>query len=136
GSASYTRQTAVLTPAGGIRLPEGFMAGGGVTLTALHRNLDNALENRIRVAIGNQAGASIQQQTLGRIESIMNELSDADLSTLLQKFFNAFSNLQNQPHENAARTIALTAGETLTAEIRRQRGEVLALRDELNRDLA
>lgn len=135
GSASYTRQTPVLTPVGGLRLPEGFMPGGGVALTALRRNLDSALENRIRVAIGNQAGVAVEQQTLGRIESIMNELSDADLSTLLQKFFNAFSNLQNQPHEHAARTIALTAGESLVAEIRRQRSEVLALRDELNRDL-
>ena len=84
GSASYTRQTPVLSPYVGVPLPEGFMPGGGVALSALQRNVDGALVDRLRVATGDQAGALSQQETLSRIESVLNELSDTDLSTLLE----------------------------------------------------
>ncbi len=136
GVDGYTRQTAVLSPIGGVQLPEGFTPGAGVALSALRRNIDETLENRLRIAMGNEAGTLVQQQMLGRIEGVMNELSDADLSTLLQAFFNAFSNVQNQPHEAGVRGMAIAYGNEVAAEIRRQRGEILALADEINQDIA
>jgi len=136
GSTSYTRQTAVLSPDQGVALPEGFMPGGGVTLSGLQRHVDAALENRLRMAMGAQSEALTQQQTLGRIEAVLNELSDTDLSTLIQEFFNSFATLQNTPHDLGARSMALTAGASLISEIQRQRVDVLSLRDELNVQLA
>jgi len=135
GTPNYTRQTPVLNPAVGVQLPEGFTPGGGVTLSALQRNVDETLEDRLRVATGDQADALVQQETLGRIESIMNELSDNDLSSLMQDLFNAFSALQNQPHDIASRATVVTAGQTVATEIQRQRDDVLSLRGELNQQL-
>ncbi|MBI4580433.1 MAG: flagellar hook-associated protein FlgK [Planctomycetes bacterium] len=131
----YTRQTPILTPGGGITLAEGFQPGGGVALTGLRRNVDDSIEDRYRIATGDQAGARMLQDVLGRIESSMNELSDSDLSTLLQSFFNAFSTLQTNPTDTGARTTVLTAGDSLARELQRQRAEVASLRDELNREL-
>lgn len=135
GTDGYTRQTPVLTPVEGAVLPEGFQAGGGVALTGLRRNVDETLEARYRVALGDAAGSLVQQQTLGRIESVMNELTDTDLSSILQSFFNSFSDLQNNPHDTATRGMVITQGSTLANEIQRQRTDVLALRNELNDDL-
>lgn len=135
GSPNYTRQTPVLNPVTGMPLPEGFVAGGGVALTALQRNLDESLENRLRIALGEQSGAQVERQMLARVEQILNELSDHDLSSLMQEFFNAFSALENQPHDLGTRSIVLTAGESLAMELQRQRREVLALRNELNKAL-
>lgn len=135
GNPHYTRQTPVLNPANGVVLPEGFMPGGGVALTALKRNIDESLENRIRMAMGDQAGAQVERRLLARVEGIFNELSDNDLSSLMQRFFNAFSELQNQPHDLGSRTMVLTAGETIVRELHRQRTELLELRDELNDEL-
>lgn len=135
GTDGYTRQSAVLTPITGLGVPEGFTPGGGVALSGLRRNVDEAVENRLRIATGDQAGAMVRQQVIGRIESAMNELSDSDISTLLQEFFNSFSDLQNQPTDFAGRGMILTMGESLALEIQRQRIEVLALRDQLNGEL-
>jgi flagellar hook-associated protein 1 FlgK len=135
GSASYTRQSPLLAPANGVRLPEGFTPGGGVALASLKRNVDASLENRIRYAVGDQGDALVQQQVLGRIEAVLNELTDGDLSTLLQEFFNSFEGLQNEPHDGGARGVVLTAGAALAREIQRQRADSLALRDELNRQI-
>lgn len=135
GTEGYTRQTGVLTPIVGLNLPEGFTPGGGVALTGLRRNVDEAIENRYRIATGDEAGALVRQSVIGRIESAMNELSDSDISTLLQQFFNAFSDLQNQPTHDAARGMIVTMGNSLAQEIQRQRVEVLSVRDQLNSEL-
>jgi flagellar hook-associated protein 1 len=135
GSDTYTRQTPVLRPTTGVLLPEGFQPGGGVALQALKRNVDESVQNRLRIALGDSSRSQAEQQALGQIESVMNELSDYDLSTLMQQFFNTFSSLQNDPANLGSRDVALTAGSTLAAEIQRQRGEVLGLRDELNKEL-
>jgi len=135
GSTSYTRQTPVLSPSVGVPLPEGFMPGGGVTLSALQRNVDDSLENRLRVATGDQAGSLSRQQVLSRIESVLNELSDTDLSTLLGKFFSSFSDLQNAPHDEGVRGMVLSAATSVVSEIQRQRQDTLQLRDEINSEL-
>jgi flagellar hook-associated protein 1 FlgK len=119
----------------GVPLPEGFMPGGGVTLSALQRNVDDSLEDRLRVATGDQAGALAQKDTLSRIESVLNELSDTDLSTLLDKFFSSFSDLQNTPHDEGVRGMVLSAAQSVVSEIQRQRQDILQMRDEINSEL-
>jgi len=132
GSSIYTRQTPVLHPVIGGAIPEGFMPGGGVALAELRRNVDESLMNRLRIANSQTTMVGVQQQNIGRIESTMNELSEVDLSTLLQAFFNSFSALQNDPQSLGQRDIVLNAAGSLTSALQRQRSEVLALRDELN----
>lgn len=135
GTDGYTRQSAILSAVTGMNLPEGYTPGGGVALTGLRRNVDDAIEDRYRIATGDQAGAEVQQSVIGRIESAMNELSDSDISTLLQNFFNAFSDLQNEPTDYASRGMIVTMGQSLATEIQRQRSEVLSMRDQLNNEL-
>jgi flagellar hook-associated protein 1 FlgK len=134
GSPGYTRQTPVLTPVSGTRF-DGVSPGAGVMLSALKRNIDEALENRIRYSLGDQSNALARQQALSQIESILNELSDQDLSSRMQAFFNAFGALQNQPQDGGARGVVLTAGDSLVQEISRQRTAVLSLRDQLNANI-
>jgi len=135
GNPDYTRQSAILRPQVGVPLPGGLIPGGGVALTDLQRNIDESVENRLRVAMGDRSSIIAQQETLSRVEAVLNELSDADLSTLMQEFFNAFSSLQNQPHDSTQRDMVLTAGDSLARELQRQREDVLSLRDELNQSI-
>ncbi len=134
-SPEYTRQTPVLSPLMGGVTPEGFQAGAGVALVALKRNIDEALESRIRAGLGDQSSAAVERQALGRLETVLNEMTDQDLSTLLEKFFAAFSSLQNNAHDVSARGMVITAGQSLVDEIRRQRTDVLSLVEELNQGI-
>lgn len=135
GTDGYTRQSAVLTPQTGVNLAPGMIPGAGVALTSLRRNIDESIEHRIRVALGDQAGVLAEREALGRIEAVMNELSDADFSTLLQEFFNAFNSLQNQPHDSTSRNQVLIAGDAMARELHRQRADMLSLREELNQSI-
>lgn len=132
GSANYARQTPVLTGIPGVRLPEGFVSGGGVQMSALRRNVDEALENRLRQGISDEESALVEQQVLGRIEALFNELSDYDLSSLLNQFFNSWSDVQNTPQDMSARGVVLTTGSSLAETFQRMRRDLVASYDELN----
>ncbi len=132
GSPNYARQTPVLTGLPGVRLPEGFVSGGGVQMSALRRNVDEALENRLRRGISDEESALVEQQVLGRIEALFNELSDYDLSSLLNQFFNSWSDVQNTPQDMSARGVVLTTGSALAETFQRMRRDLVASYDELN----
>lgn len=132
GSPNYARQTPVLTGIPGVRLPEGFVSGGGVQMSALRRNVDEALENRLRRGISDEESALVEQQVLGRIEALFNELSDYDLSSLLNQFFNSWSDVQNTPQDMSARGVVLTTGSALAETFQRMRRDLVASYDELN----
>jgi flagellar hook-associated protein 1 len=135
GSDIYTRQTPVLRPIVGGTIPEGFMPGGGVALEQLRRNVDESLMNRLRISLGDKAMVAAEQQNIGQIESSMNELGDVNLSKQLQAFFNAFSELQNDPQSAGNRDIVLTTASSLVSQLQQQRTDVLSFRDDLNNQI-
>jgi flagellar hook-associated protein 1 FlgK len=135
GDPDYTRQTPVLTPIPGVPIQEGFRPGAGVQLSALQRHIDESLEERIRVALGDQNSALEQSEVLSRIESVLNELSETDLSTLLTSFFNTFSTLQTTPQDETARGAVLATAQTLVTEIRRQRDDLLNITEQINDEI-
>ena len=84
---------------------------------AARREIDLALQARFRDAISREAGASIDQKFLGAIEAMQNELGDTDLSSALDEFLNAFSNLANTPSDTSLRTLIVERGAALAGKI-------------------
>lgn len=132
----YTRQVVNLAPARGEQIGRGQFIGRGVDLMQITRQVDVALQNRLRDAISQQQGSLIDQRFLASIESLQNELTDNDLSTLLSEFFNSFSELANSPLDNAVRTLVVQQGEILADRIQTMRGDYGRVRDEVDRDLS
>src|SRR5262245_43181546 len=127
GNAGYTRQTASIAPAADQQVQPGMFIGRGVNLTAVQRQIDEALEARIRGSVSDQASADVMQQWIGRIEAVFNELSDQDLSTQLSTFFNSWSNLANKPQDIGLRQVVLQTGDAVATwfrDIRNQMGEL------------
>lgn len=131
----YTRQVVNLAPARGEQIGRGQFIGRGVDLMQITRQVDVALQNRLRDAISQQQGSVIDQRFLASIESLQNELTDNDLSTLLSEFFNSFSELANSPLDNAVRTVVVQQGEILADRLQTLRGDYGRVRDEVDRDL-
>jgi len=135
GVEGYARQSVKLSHSPGVSLPEGFMPGSGVSLVALKRHIDEALEARLRSAISEEQQKLIEQEALTRIESLYNELTDQDLSSLLNEFFNAFEQVRNNPTDQATRGVAISAGQAVASELKRLRSELIKMHDQLNEQL-
>jgi len=135
GSNTYARRTPILTPLPSVGMVPGYSTGLGVQLGSLRRNVDEALENRLRTAISDEQSALTEQYTLGRVESLFNELSDYDLSSQLNEFFNAWSDVQNTPQDISTRGIVLTVGASLAESMHRMRNDLVQTHKELNEQI-
>lgn len=124
GNADYTRQVTGTTPMRDQELRPGVFTGTGVSLSAIQRQIDDALEGRLRTSISDSESAATRQQWLGRVESIFNELGDSDLSTQFSAFFANWSNLANKPQDSGLRQIVLQAGEALSSTFQDLRSQL------------
>ncbi|MDZ4755302.1 MAG: flagellar hook-associated protein FlgK [Phycisphaerae bacterium] len=131
----YHRQVASLSPARDERVGYNSFVGTGVVLRDISRVVDSALQTRVHGAISKEMGASIDQRFLSSIESIQNELTDNDLSSRLSEFFNSFSELANNPNDDAVRSVVLRQGGGIAEHITQLRGEYTSVRTEIDRAL-
>jgi flagellar hook-associated protein 1 FlgK len=132
GNADYTRQTANLAPSRDQQLQPGVFIGTGVDLTSVQRQIDDALQTRLRSATSDSESANTTQQWLGQVESVFNELSDSDLSTQLSTFFNSWSDLANKPQDIGLRQVVIQNGNTIATSLQNLRGQLSSLTSDSN----
>lgn len=131
----FHRQSTNLAALRGTSLARGQFIGRGVEVSGITREIDTALEGRLRDAMSQENASLVDQQYLTAIETLQNELSDNDLSSLLSDFFNGFSELANNPSDAAVRAIAIQTGQTLATRVTTLRGDYDTVRTEIDRAL-
>ena len=129
---SYSRQKVHLSPTQFTEIAPGIYTGTGVTLDDVRRQVDEALNGRIRTAAGDFASNLVLQQALTRVEATFNELTESDLSSRLNAFFQAWSSLQNQPQDIASRSVVIQEGTSLTNFIREGYDQLGNIRNDLD----
>ncbi len=131
GNADYTRQVANLSP--GVDVGQaGVSMGSGVSLGSISRQVDNALEERIRASISDDQAAGLTQQQLDQVESVFNALGDNNLSTQFSAFFNSWSTLANNPLDTGQRQVVLQTGETIANTFKSMRTQFTSIAADTN----
>jgi flagellar hook-associated protein 1 FlgK len=128
----YSRQSVRLAPTQYTEVSPGQYTGTGVALYDVRRQVDEALNGRIRTAVGDSASSLVRQQAMNRVEAAFNELTEQDLSTRLNAFFSAYSALQSEPDKITNREIVLQEGASLTNFIREVRLDLASVQDDLD----
>ena len=136
GTVGFHRQSMHLGPVRGEIIGRNTQVGGGVQLLSIRREIDAALQSRYRDAISQQQRDVIDQRFLSAIEALQNELSDTDLSSVLTAFFNSFSELANNPEDNAVRNMVIQQGRNLASRISSLRSDYNVTLDEVDRSLS
>ncbi|MEY3142635.1 MAG: Flagellar hook-associated protein 1 [Planctomycetota bacterium] len=109
--------------------------GTGLQVTRISRTVDTALQGRVRSALSDENGAAIDQRFLLAVESVRNELGDANLSSRLNAFFSSFSELANNPNDEALRSVVVQQASGLAGSIRDMRKDHVEIRTEIDRTL-
>lgn len=99
----YSRQREVLSSNAPEATPQGIF-GTGVTLTDVQRTRDALLDQEYRSNNGDSSGAAMRSQYLQRMETVFNEPSDTGLSSALDSFYGAWSDLASDPTNASARS--------------------------------
>lgn len=128
----YKKQRVELNSARPQEIAYGKFIGQGVELGAISRQVNEALEGRLRTALGDTRGSAISYQMYEQVEAIQYELSDIDLSTRTSEFFNAWSRLASNPQDTAMRTLVLQEASTFADFAQTIRSEYGALRTQVD----
>jgi len=110
----YSRQRAELTQGFPQVMPYG-VVGSGVRITDVAQIRDPLLDASFRRESSNAAGFGLRRDLLGQLEGIFAEPGERGFATTLDAFWNAWSDLANNPTSSTAR------------EVVKQRGEQVAL---------
>jgi flagellar hook-associated protein 1 FlgK len=113
----FHRRTVHLAGARDEMIVAGALAGTGVQLQAIRREVDTALQSRYRDALSQEHLALVDQRFLTALETLQNELTDNDLSSALSDFFNSFSELANNPEDHAVRSLVVEHGIALSDRV-------------------
>ncbi len=132
----YARQLADLKSATGVRTPQGPYLGLGVNAESIRRISDAYLEQRLRDARSGEQSLQAQDEMFQRLEGAFNELTDNDLSTVMNDFFSALNTLQSSPEETSVRRAVVESALTFTDSIRQLRGKLDELRTGLDSEVS
>ena len=127
----YIREEVVLTPAPTQRKGN-LLLGLGVRVEAIIQKIDLFLEERLRGSVSDRASAETQEDAYMQLEGVIGELSDTDLSTSMTNFFNAISDVANEPKNITLRNLAVLQGGILTGDVNRLYNRVNEMRSDLN----
>ncbi|MCL4219957.1 MAG: flagellar hook-associated protein FlgK [Phycisphaerales bacterium] len=128
---AYTRQTSLLESIRG-QTSDKFQPGRGVQIRAIQRQIDNALQARLRNGISDEQAAARKLQVASELESVLNELTDHDLSSELNGFFSAWSDAANLVNSSA---VVVEQGDRLASFMRGLRADLTNLRDRIENDI-
>lgn len=94
--------------------------GEGVTTTGVQRLTDILLDKRVRSEHANLSYLQVQQTSLERVESAVDEPSDNGVSAALASFSSAWEDVVTSPDGSAARQTVVADGQSLAAAINTQ----------------
>lgn len=126
----YTRQRLAIEAQIPLRTPQGTI-GTGVTDDGVFSTRNSFLDASFRREQGVFAHADTLRDLMGRVEDVFGEPSDNGVGAMLDQFFNAFSDLANDPSSLPARTAVQQAGQALV----RQVGGVSSRLDDINQSV-
>lgn len=108
----YSRQEAVLQA----NTPANFsygQIGTGVSVKTIIRKRDLLLDDSFRSANGQNGEAQMRADLTSQLEGVFGEPSDAGMSSSLDQFWNAWSDLSASPNSLAARAVVQQRGRQL-----------------------
>jgi flagellar hook-associated protein 1 FlgK len=117
GNANYSREVIQTTPGPDTEIQPGMFLGTGVDLTGIQRQVDDALNSRLRSSTSDNSAAQTTSNWVGQLQSTLNALSGNDLSSQMSTFFTSWSNLANNPTDSGLRQIVLQDGQNLAGYV-------------------
>jgi len=123
------------SPALDVQTQPGQFIGTGVDLTGVQRQVDDALNGRLRSSSSDNSAAQTTQTWVGQIQSTLGALSGNDLSAQMSSFFTSWSNLANNPTDPGQRQVVLQAGTNLAGYVQGLHTQLNQLQTNVNQQL-
>ena len=131
----YTRQIANLTTTTPDMIPamgRNLSLGSGVTLDTITRARDSFVDRQFRTETSKQQYWVAKQDSLTKVEDMINEPSDDSLSNDMNQFWVAWSDLSKSPDNSGARSVVKERALTLTDSLHALSTQISDRQNDLN----
>ncbi len=123
----FTRQKLFLSPSRG-QVMGSYSLGRGVGIDAVQRQIDDALQARLRAGISDEASSSTLSDIMDQLESVLGELSGNDLSSEFGMFFDTWSEATNLI---SSQSVVVQQADQLAQYARNLRSDMTSIRDQI-----
>ncbi|MEX2673298.1 MAG: flagellar hook-associated protein FlgK [Phycisphaeraceae bacterium] len=131
----YTRQKAIATPGTSQQIQPGTFVGTGVRIEQIARQVNEALNQRMRSADSDHHAALAQHDVLSQIESIQNDLGDAGLSQRLERFFESWSQVASNPTDDSLKGLVISEAKSLGEFVGQLRQDTVGIGEQVDAQL-
>lgn len=117
----YSRQRVMQTTNPPI-VKYGNIEGTGTRIRSVERVHDENIEKRLNKTITDNSNYKETAEQLGQVENIYNEIDNDGLNKVLNKFYNSFRELANQPENETIRSIVRDQASLVVKDFKRING--------------
>ncbi|MBC7713250.1 MAG: flagellar hook-associated protein FlgK [Rhizobacter sp.] len=130
----YSRQRVMQSTAIPISIG-GFVQGTGVKVDGVRRFNDEFIDKRLSSALASNKFYEARAENLEQVENIFNELDSDGLNQVMNKFFNSFRELANQPENETIRSVVRDNANLVVKDFRRIRGTLDTQAENIDRKI-
>jgi flagellar hook-associated protein 1 FlgK len=113
----------------------GFVQGTGVKVDGVRRFNDEFIDKRLSSALASNKFYEARAENLEQVENIFNELDSDGLNQVMNKFFNSFRELANQPENETIRSVVRDNANLVVKDFRRIRGTLDTQAENIDRKI-
>lgn len=124
-NTGYSRRQAVIETS----------AANGVDVTKVKRIYDSFATERLRSATTELGKWEAEQDTISSVENVFSDTDDYGLSMALSNFFNAWSELANDPADASARTVLAGYAATLAGTLNNMSSDLTEIQSNIDNSI-
>jgi flagellar hook-associated protein 1 FlgK len=119
-----------------ITLPEGnYVLGTGTQIASIKRSHDELVEKKLNNSITNHKFNEERTLQLSHIEEIFNEINSEGMNKVLNRFFNSFRELSNQPENETIRNSVKENAKIVVGDFHRINSDLDNVRESINKKI-
>ena len=122
----FTRQEAVLEPAGAAKVGGGYV-GRGVNVTAIKRDYDSFIQSQIFTQQQNYSGSSAASTVMSQLEQVFNDANGTGLSSYLTDFTNAWNTVSQDPSNQSSRNVLMQKADALVSQVQNKQNTIIQI---------
>lgn len=120
----------------GITIPEGgFVLGTGVEVQSIKRSHNELVEKKLNNSITKHKFDEERSLQLGHVEEIFNEINSDGMNKIMNRFFNSFRELANQPENETVRNVVKENAKIVTSDFHRIQSDLDSVRASINKKI-
>lgn len=120
-----------------VTLPEGdYVLGTGVDIQSIRRSHDDLVEKKLNLSTASHKFNEERTLQLGHVEEIFNEINSEGMNKIMNRFFNSFRELSNQPENETVRSVVRENAKIVTGDFHRIQENIDHVRHGINRKIS